>query len=168
MSWALRQFTKPSGFGFTDAALRGSGCTCGGSYNDAALEGAGESYTDAALRGAGESYTDAALRGAGESYTDAALRGGSIGSEIEDMFKAKQLQKLKLMAKKYGGKKIRSKKMRGGFGFLTAVTMLPAAIKGAKFVVNGIKKLIGKAKGGKAITPKQRKIYLKLIRMGSK
>ena len=165
MSWGLRHVTKPNilGFGdtYTSAALRGAGCNCGGG-----------SYTDAALRGAGESYTDAALRGAGESYTDAALRGGdSVQDRIRALFKAKQAMDLKKKSRvggrKCGGKKIRGKKIKGGF-ILSGLMSLPAAIKGAKFIINGIKSLLGKASGGGKITPKQKKIYVKLIQLGKK
>ena len=142
------------------------------SYTNAALEGFGETYTDAALRGYGDTYTSAALRGCGDTYTSAALRGmgkkrsytnAAIDGGISIQDRIMQLQK------QVGARKMaRGGKRLCGKGLFTLFSSLPLAIKGAKAVVRGIKKVLGVAKGSGQITPSQKKILKKLIKVGKK
>lgn len=132
-----------------------------GTYTNAALEGFGEdTYTSAALRGFGdETYTSAALRGfgKGKSYTTAALRGMGRRKLRKGSPEAKAyMARLRAMRGKGCGKRKRStgrggKKLRGGFGVLSAIGMIPTAIKAAKGIYNGIKWIVNKAKGKGAI-----------------
>lgn len=132
-----------------------------GSYTNAALEGFGEdTYTSAALRGFGdETYTSAALRGfgKGKSYTTAALRGMGRSKLRKGSPEAKAyMARLRAMRGKGCGKRKCSigrggKKLRGGFGVLSAIGMIPTAIKAAKGIYNGIKWIVNKAKGKGAV-----------------
>lgn len=128
-----------------------------GSYTNAALEGFGDdTYTSAALRGFGdETYTSAALRGFGKrkTYTTAALRGMGTRKLKKGSPEAKAyMARLRAMRGKGCGKRKCTggrggKKLRGGFGVLSAIGMIPTAIKAAKGIYNGIKWIVNKAKG---------------------
>lgn len=156
--------------GYTNAALRGFG----ESYTDAALRGYGESYTDAALRGygRGQGYTAAALKGCGrlrkgskeaKAYM-AKLRamrtkGGKRVNDYPNLLKLRR----EILARKAAAEKVKggcgacirhakwvaaqkaAEKANGGSLF-GALTMIPSVVKGAKFLYNGIKKLVDKRK----------------------
>ena len=91
-----------------------------------------------------DTYSSAALRGFGDTYTDAALRGGG------------KLRKGSPEARAHMAyvRSCAGKKAKGGFGIGTALTLIPAAIKGAHLLYKGVKWLLNRNKGSGRIGSK--------------
>lgn len=111
-------------------------CDCGEkAYNTRALKGFGEAYNTAALKGFGEAYNTAALKGFGEAYNNAALRGA--------------------------GEAYNNAALKGGF-VLPSLASIATAIEGAKLAYDGLKWVLKKMNGGRAlfISPEKRTAYI--------
>jgi len=92
-----------------------------------------------------DTYSSAALRGFGDTYTDAALRGGGKLRKGSPEARAHMAYVRSLRA---------GKKAKGGFGIGTALTLIPAAIKGAHLLYKGVKWLLNRNKGSGRIGSK--------------